>query len=88
MVGKNFTNFLVESEIPKAVKRFREKLQGKKLGVLYLEAKRKNGSRVFIELNSSLIIQDGKTAGTQGIIKDVTERKKAEEQLQKGARRA
>ncbi len=83
MVGKNFTNFLVESEIPKAVNRFAEKLQGKKLGVLYLEAKRKDGSRVFIELSSSLIIQDGKTAGTQGIIKDVTERKKTEEQLQK-----
>jgi PAS domain S-box-containing protein len=83
MVGKNFTNFLVESEIPKAVKKFREKLQGKKHGVLYLEAKRENHSRVFIELSSSLIIQDGKAAGTQGIIKDVTERRKAEEQLQK-----
>ncbi len=83
MVGKNFTNFLVESEIPKAVNKFAEKLQGKKHGVLYLEAKKKDGSRVFIELSSSLIIQDGKTAGTQGIIKDITERKKAEEQLQK-----
>ena len=83
MVGKNFTNFLVESEIPKAVKRFTEKLQGKKLGVLCLDAKKKDGSRVFIELISSLIIQDGKTAGTQGIIKDITERRKAEEQLQK-----
>jgi PAS domain S-box-containing protein len=83
MVRKHFMNFLVESEIPKATKRFKEKLQGKKLGVLYLEAKKKNGSRVFIELNSSLVIQDGKTAGTQGIIKDVTERRKAEEQLRK-----
>jgi PAS domain S-box-containing protein len=83
MVGKKFTNFLIESEIPKATKRFTEKLQGKKLDVLYLEAKKKNGSRVFIELNSSLVIQDGKINGTQGIIKDVTERRKAEEQLRK-----
>jgi len=83
MVGKNFTNFLVESEIPKAVKRFAEKLRGKKLGVLYLEAKKKDGSSVFIELSSSLVMLDGKTAGTQGIIKDITERKKAEEQLEK-----
>jgi PAS domain S-box-containing protein len=83
MVGKNFTNFLVESEIPKAVKRFTEKLQGKKHGVLYLEAKKKDGSRVSIELISSMVMQDGSIAGTQGIIKDVTERKKAEEQLQK-----
>ena len=83
MVGKNFANFLIESEIPKATKRFTEKLRGKKLDVLYLEAKKKNGSRVFIELNSSLVIQDGKASGTQGIIKDVTERKKAEKQLQK-----
>ena len=83
MVGKNFTSFLVKSEIPKATKRFTEKLQGKKLDVLHLEAKKKNGSRVFIELSSSLIIQNGKTVGTQGIIKDVTERRKAEEQLRK-----
>jgi PAS domain S-box-containing protein len=83
MVGKHFANFLIESEIPKATKRFTENLRGKKFDVLYLEAKRKNGSRVFIELNSSLVIQDGKTNGTQGIIKDVTERRKAEEQLQK-----
>jgi PAS domain S-box-containing protein len=83
MVGKNFANFLVKSEIPKATKRFTEKLQGKKLDVLHLEAEKKDGSRVFIELSSSLIIQDGKAVGTQGIIKDVTERKKAEEQLKK-----
>ena len=30
MVGKHFMNFLVESEIPKATKRFKEKLHGKK----------------------------------------------------------
>ena len=83
MVGKHFANFLIKSEIPKATKKFTEKLQGKKHDILYLEAKKKDGSRVFIELSSSLIIQDGKTAGTQGIIKDVTERRKAEEQLQK-----
>jgi PAS domain S-box-containing protein len=83
MVGKNFTNFLVKSEISKAVGKFRERLQGKKHGILYLEAKKKNGSGVSIELSSSLIMQDGKIAGTQGIIKDVTERKKAEEQLKK-----
>jgi PAS domain S-box-containing protein len=83
MVGKYFMNFLVESEIPKATKRFKENLQGKKHDVLRLDAKKKDGSRVFIELSSSLIIQDGKTAGTQGIIKDVTERRKAEERLQK-----
>jgi PAS domain S-box-containing protein len=83
MVGKNFASFLVESEIPKATKRFTEKLRGKKLDVLRLEAKKKDGSSVFIELSSSLIMQDSKAAGTQGIIKDVTERRKTEEQLKK-----
>jgi len=83
MVGKHFMNFLVESEIPKAAKRFKEKLQGKPLDSLLLEAKKKNGSRVFIELISSLIMKDGISAGTQGIIRDVTDRKKAEEELLK-----
>jgi len=83
MVGKHFANFLIKSEIPKATKRFTEKLRGKKFDVLYIEAKRKDGSRVFIELDYSSVIQDGKVSGTQGIIKDVTERRKTEEQLQK-----
>ena len=83
MAGKHFSTFLVESEIPKATQRFIEKLKGARLGSLHLEAKKKDGSSVFIELNSALIIQDGVVQGTQGIIRDVTERKKAEEQLQK-----
>ncbi len=83
MVGEHFMNFLVKTEIPRAVKRFRDKLKGKEQDILYLEAKKKNGSHVFIELSSSLIKQDGKIAGTQGIIKDVSERKKAEERIQK-----
>jgi PAS domain S-box-containing protein len=83
MLGKHFATYVVASEIPKAVKRFTEKLRGKKLDILELESRKKNGSQVFIELSSSLVMQNGKVAGIQGIVKDVTGRKKAEEQLKK-----
>jgi PAS domain S-box-containing protein len=48
-----------------------------------MEAMRKDGSSVFIELNSSPIIKGGEIIGIQGVMRDMTERKKAEEELQK-----
>lgn len=83
MVGKHFSNLLVESEIPKAMEHFTEKLKGHDYGNFHHEAKKKDGSSVFIEVNASQLVKDGIVQGTQGIIRDVTERKKAEKELQK-----
>ena len=83
MLGKHFATYVVASEIPKTVKKFSEKLRGKKFDVLGAESRKKNGAQVFIELSSSLIMQNGKVVGIQGILKDAIGRKKAEEQLKK-----
>jgi PAS domain S-box-containing protein len=83
MIGKHFKRFLKKSEVPKARKKFSEKLKGAEHGSLNLEAQKKDGSSIFIELVSSLVKQDGAVLGTQGIIRDVTEHKKAQQELQK-----
>ncbi len=83
VLGKHFENYVADSEIPKVVKKFTEKLRGKRLDVLDFESRKKNGSQIFIEVGASLVMQNGKVAGVQGIVKDITERKKAEEQLKK-----
>jgi len=85
MVGTHFKNYLIESEIPRVSQRFVENMQGRNLGILPMEAMRKDGSHVFVELNSSPILKDGETVGIQGIIRDITERKKAEEEIKKAA---
>ena len=43
--------------------------------------KKKDDSVGFIEINASPILRDGKVSGGQGIARDVTERKKMEEEL-------
>ena len=45
-----------------------------------LEFIRKDGTRVFVEVSSRLIYQNGRPTGVQGIARDVSERKRAEEE--------
>jgi len=81
MVGTHFKNYLITSEIPRVSQRFAENMKGENLGILRMEAMKKDGSHVFIELNSSPIVKNGETIGIQGIIRDITERKRAEDVL-------
>jgi PAS domain S-box-containing protein len=48
-----------------------------------LEVVAKGGARLVIEVNSRLVYRDGRPAGVQGIARDVTRRKRAEEELKK-----
>ncbi|MBN1883406.1 MAG: diguanylate cyclase [Deltaproteobacteria bacterium] len=56
------------------------------LGGSYIEGvqcgiKKKDGAPGFIEINASPILREGKVLGGQGIARDITERKKMEEEL-------
>ncbi|MFH1370716.1 MAG: PAS domain S-box protein [Planctomycetota bacterium] len=84
MLGKHFTRFLAKSDVQKALQHFKDDLTGRKTpAILQLEAVKKDGAHAFIELNPSLILKDGQPIGNQGIIRDITYRKKAQEELQK-----
>lgn len=50
-----------------------------------LQILKKDGRRATLELSTQLIFKDGKPVGVQGIARDITERKLAEEQLQYNA---
>jgi len=45
-----------------------------------IEFIRKDGTRVFVEVSSRLIYENGRPTGVQGIARDVSERRRAEEQ--------
>ena len=45
-----------------------------------IEFIRKDGTRVFVEVSSRLIYENGRPTGVQGIARDISERKRAEEQ--------
>jgi PAS domain S-box-containing protein len=81
-LGHPFTEFLDEKESPKIFSLFEGAIRaGKTTPNLALIAKRKDGRLFHIELNSALIRKDEKIIGVIGLLRDVSERKHAEEVL-------
>ncbi len=65
----------------------RRKLAGEKVTVYDLEIVAKDGRRIAFEVNSILIFQDGLPVGIHGIARDVTERKRVQEELRESEER-
>jgi diguanylate cyclase (GGDEF)-like protein/PAS domain S-box-containing protein len=62
----------------------RKKLSGEASRTVYeAECKAKDGRRVILEVNSSIIYENGKPMGVHGISRDITERTQAEKALRR-----
>jgi PAS domain S-box-containing protein len=82
MVGHAFVDFLVEADIPRAVASFMEAVtQGTQVKELELTIRRMDGSTFTGELSSALLMNAERVAGTIGVIRDITERRMAEQAL-------
>jgi len=82
MQGRPFMNFLPQDEIPRAFEQFNYTVtSGERTVTFLLRMKRKDGVIINGEINASMLLENGRPAGTQGIIRDVTGRKKVEEVL-------
>jgi len=84
VVGKNFVKLgvLRPKNIPRIVKLFRNSIEGKEvISILELEVKNKNGKMVSIEASTRVIKRNGKIVGTMNILRDISKRKKAEEEI-------
>jgi len=84
-IGKRFSevNVLAPAGLKKARKDLRNTIAGNPPQVSEFEVFRKDGTKAFVEVNSRLIRIDGRTRASILIIRDITERKKAEEALRK-----
>jgi PAS domain S-box-containing protein len=81
MQGRNFSEFLAEGDIPKGLTAFRrDLLEGLPSKNLELTMRRKDGSTFTGELNGTLYRKEG-VAGTIGLIRDISERKQAENEI-------
>jgi PAS domain S-box-containing protein len=71
--------------IPKAFQALGETLEGRGPKYLEFEVRRKDGSLASTWISTSSIVRDGAVIGAQGILRDITERKKIEEAIGTGS---
>ena len=81
MAGNHFMGYLAKSEIPKVSQLFADAMQGMELGTNTMEVLKKDGGNAYIELTASIISREDKVVGTQGVIRDVTERRRLQDKL-------
>lgn len=81
--GINVLQTLIPEDIDKAKENIQKRIEGKNVGSPEYTALRKDGSTFPVLIYSNLVTKGGKPVGLRGIIVDITERKQAEEELQK-----
>ncbi len=76
-VGTSFRSHFLPEDLPPAQDIFVRNLTGEEIRNAELRIIGKNGKLVDIEINATPMRKDGKIIGSQGIARDITERKKA-----------
>lgn len=88
LIRHPFTEVLAPEYIKSTVGRFRRGLAGETIPIYEVEIRHKNGVKVPVELHvTSLVDADGKPIGRIGIARDITDRKRAEQELRNSEER-
>ncbi len=81
IIGKNIADIVAPEQMQHARDMIQEKLATGKSTVYELDVIDLHGQRHNLEINSSLVMCDGKPVAINGIARDITKRKKTEKQL-------
>jgi PAS domain S-box-containing protein/putative nucleotidyltransferase with HDIG domain len=79
LIGQLFEKTTPLSELPKVIKAISKALCGETIRNLEIGQIDAQGNIVVVEINSSPVMKDGKVVALQGVLRDITFRKKAEE---------
>lgn len=77
----NLSQTVAPEYLEKARRMVADKLEGKGETVYDIELITKDKRRIAVEINSRLVMQNGRPVAVQGIARDVTERKRAEQSV-------
>ncbi|VVB93999.1 Methanogenesis regulatory histidine kinase FilI [uncultured archaeon] len=84
-LGKSFTPFIDKKDLPKVIDIFHKTLNGEPQQY-EVSVKKEDGSNFFLLVNTAPIYSKGKVVGTVSFGRDITERKKSEEQIKESLR--
>lgn len=82
-IGKNFAQIIHPDDLPFAMERFEDVLRGETPLLFELRTLSKSGEYLVGEFMATPNIENGKVIGMLGIARDVTERKRADEEQKK-----
>jgi PAS domain S-box-containing protein len=82
IIGRHYSNFLAPQHLKNARESFCIKLDTPIETSYEAEVVCKNGTRKPVEVSSRVIMRDGRAVGIQGSVRDIRERKRAQEALQ------
>jgi PAS domain S-box-containing protein len=83
LVGRKFSDFLAPEAPAGLGQAYGMAMQtGSAPTVIKGQVLRPDGSRLFIEVKPTMILKAGQVIGTRGVVRDITERKRAEEKIQ------
>lgn len=81
LVGKQIIDFIHPDSLNTVLNNYKLRMAGKEVPQLYeVFLKRKDGTKLYVELNAGVIVYAEKTADLV-MVRDISERKKAEERL-------
>lgn len=81
LIGKHLKATTPIKEIPKAFKMLKKVFSGETLRNFEINQKRKDGLIIPMEINAVPIFENKKIIGFQGVLRDISERKKVEQEL-------
>ena len=87
VIGTNFRKYFRKSDIGRVLGAFMKLVRGKDIENFVLPIIKKDGGMLFAEATGTPILSGRKVVGAQVIFRDVTERKKAEDDLRESENR-
>jgi PAS domain S-box-containing protein len=88
LLKMNMSQFLTPDSLQTAQRMTERKLAGEERTSYEVDVQAKHGRPVRLEISSRLAMKAGKPAGIQGVARDITERRRAEEALREADQRA